>query len=154
MGRHHRKKHTHTYTSGSTSSIIRRIYWKVLLFYFLVAVMGLLNCLIFNDKLTVSDSEFSRMDFLQKTVTYIFKFFLNFPLGIENWFSNNYIATTYLFFVPDSLFITWLLLKTSTHYRRIDKILNFVIVIMFFVMFLISLISIIYASMPHISINY
>jgi len=143
MSRNHKSKHRHSHNhgKGGIDKTTRQVYWKILLFYFLVAILGLLACLIFDNKPTVSDAEFAGMDFMQQAVIIVFRFFLNFPLGISNWFSNNYAATTYLFFIPDSLLITWLLLKIFPHKSRIDKVLNFVLAIMIILMLIFAVIS-------------
>ena len=144
MSRHHRNNHSHSHERGS-SKIVRQVYIKIILFYFLWAVMGLFVCLMFDNKPTLTDAKFSEMNFIQQLFICVFKYFLNFPLGISNWFTNRYILTTYLFFVPDSLFIAWVFFKINPHHKKADKILNFILVIMFLLMLVYTILALIFS---------
>jgi len=64
-----------------------------------------------------SDGEFYSFESFknQEAIPFIlYKFVLNFPLSVFNWFTNKYLFTTTYFFIPNSIVLTLLVMKRKT----------------------------------------
>jgi hypothetical protein len=51
------------------------------------------------------------MTMVQIVYFYLYKYFLNFPFGALNWFSDKRLYSTLFFLIPNSIFIGWLIAK-------------------------------------------
>jgi len=55
---------------------------------------------------------------------FLYKFVLNFPISIFNWFTNKFLFTTTYFFIPNSIVITFLLMKRKSITSYIKRLIS------------------------------
>lgn len=91
-----------------------KFFIPIFILYLIIFIFSILKLINYESFYVPEDGEFySYESFKNGELIYflLYKFVLNFPISIFNWFSNDFLYLTVFFIIPNTVVISYLITK-------------------------------------------